>query len=72
VITIPLGRVVQQLENRLARSEGGGEATFEKRTKDNLAREAAKKAAAEAALQARAGEVAAGPQTADETGSEDR
>ncbi|MRS12233.1 MAG: amino acid ABC transporter permease [Actinobacteria bacterium] len=49
VITIPLGRLVQQLENRLARSEGGGEATFEKSTKDNLDAAAAKKAAAEAA-----------------------
>jgi len=49
VITIPLGRFVQQLENRLARSEGGGEATFEKSTEDNMAAVAAKKAAAEAA-----------------------
>jgi His/Glu/Gln/Arg/opine family amino acid ABC transporter permease subunit len=49
VITIPLGRLVQQLENRLARSEGGGAATFEKSEKDNLAAAAAKKAAAEAA-----------------------
>ncbi len=51
VITIPLGRLVQQLENRLARSEGGGAATFEKSTEDNLAAAAAKKAAAEAAAQ---------------------
>lgn len=49
VITIPLGRVVQQLENRLARSEGGGEATFEKSTQDNLAAAAALKAQADAA-----------------------
>lgn len=49
VITIPLGRLVQQLENRLARSEGGGVETFEKSEKDNLAAAAAKKAAAEAA-----------------------
>ena len=52
VITIPLGRLVQQLENRLARSEGGGAATFEKSEKDNLAAAAAKKAAAEAAAAA--------------------
>lgn len=44
VITIPLGRVVQVMENRLARSEGGGEATFEKSTQDNLAATAALKA----------------------------
>lgn len=37
VITIPLGRFVQQLENRLAASEGGGAATFHKSTEDNLA-----------------------------------
>ena len=49
VITIPLGRFVQQLENRLARSEGGGAATFEKSTKDNLEAAAAKKAAVAAA-----------------------
>jgi polar amino acid transport system substrate-binding protein len=49
IITVPLGRLVQQLENRLARSEGGGPATFEKSEKDNLAAAAAKKAAAEAA-----------------------
>lgn len=49
VITIPLGRLVQQLENRLARSEGGGEATFEKSTQDNLAAAAALKAQAELA-----------------------
>jgi len=49
VITIPLGRLVQQLENRLARSEGGGEATFEKSTQDNLAAVAALKAQAEIA-----------------------
>lgn len=36
VITIPLGRFVQQLENRLAASEGGGAATFHKSTEDNL------------------------------------
>ncbi len=53
VITIPLGRLVQQLENRLARSEGGGPATFEKSTKDNLEAAAAKKAAAEAAAAAK-------------------
>lgn len=46
VITIPLGRFVQQLENRLARSEGGGEATFEKSTQDNLKAAAELKAAA--------------------------
>lgn len=50
VVTVPLGRLVQQLENRLARSEGGGSATFEKSTKDNLEAAAAKKAAAEALL----------------------
>ncbi len=44
VITIPLGRLVQRLENRLARSEGGGEATFEKSAVDNLAAAAAIKA----------------------------
>ena len=49
VITIPLGRLVQALENRLARSEGGGLATFEKAEEDNLEAAAAKKAAAEAA-----------------------
>lgn len=49
VITIPLGRLVQQLENRLARSEGGGEATFEKSTEDNLSAAAARRAAAELA-----------------------
>jgi His/Glu/Gln/Arg/opine family amino acid ABC transporter permease subunit len=53
VITVPLGRLVQQLENRLARSEGGGAATFEKSTKDNLDAAAAKKAAAEAAAAAK-------------------
>lgn len=37
VITIPLGRVVQSLENRLARSEGGGLPTFEKSVADNVA-----------------------------------
>jgi len=36
VITVPLGRFVQQLENRLAASEGGGAATFHKSTEDNL------------------------------------
>ncbi|MDZ4654754.1 MAG: amino acid ABC transporter permease [Coriobacteriia bacterium] len=36
VITIPLGRIVQQMENRLAASEGGGTATFEKSTEDNI------------------------------------
>jgi len=51
VITVPLGRFVQNLENRLARSEGGGSATFEKSTEDNLAAEAAKKAAAAAAAE---------------------
>ncbi len=49
VITIPLGRLVQQLENRLARSEGGGEATFAKSTQANLAAVAALKAQAEIA-----------------------
>jgi hypothetical protein len=37
VITIPLGRLVQVLENRLARSEGGGLPTFEKSAEDNTA-----------------------------------
>lgn len=36
IITIPLGRFVQQMENRLAASEGGGPATFHKSTEDNL------------------------------------
>jgi His/Glu/Gln/Arg/opine family amino acid ABC transporter permease subunit len=36
VITIPLGRIVQQMENRLAASEGGGTATFDKSTEDNI------------------------------------
>ena len=53
VITIPLGRLVQSLENRLARSEGGGAATFEKSTKDNLDAVAAQKAAAQAAAEQR-------------------
>lgn len=53
VITVPLGRLVQQLENRLARSEGGGTETFEKSTKDNLEAAAARKAAAEAAAAAK-------------------
>ncbi|MBN1193563.1 MAG: amino acid ABC transporter permease [Coriobacteriia bacterium] len=60
VITIPLGRLVQQLENRLARSEGGGSATFEKSKEDNLAAAAAKKAAAEAAAAAALEREAAG------------
>ncbi|MHB9002592.1 MAG: ABC transporter permease subunit [Coriobacteriia bacterium] len=38
VITIPLGRLVQVLENRLARSEGGGLPTFEKSIEDNHAK----------------------------------
>lgn len=58
LITIPLGRLVQQMENRLARSEGGGSATFEKSVEDNMAALAAKKAAAEAAA-ARAAEIEA-------------
>ena len=37
VITIPLGRLVQSLENRLARSEGGGLPTFDKSVDDNVA-----------------------------------
>lgn len=37
IITIPLGRLVQVLENRLARSEGGGLPTFEKSVEDNAA-----------------------------------
>lgn len=37
VVTIPLGRIVQRLENKLAESEGGGARTFDKSTKDNLA-----------------------------------
>lgn len=37
VITIPLGRLVQSLENRLARSEGGGLPTFDKSVEDNVA-----------------------------------
>ncbi len=37
IITIPLGRVVQQMENHLAASEGGGAATFNKSEEDNLA-----------------------------------
>jgi len=53
VITIPLGRLVQQLENRLARSEGGGSVTFEKSTEDNLAHEQERKAVAAAAIAAR-------------------
>ncbi len=36
VITVPLGRIVQQMENHLAASEGGGSATFEKSTEDNI------------------------------------
>lgn len=60
VITIPLGRLVQQLENRLARSEGGGPVTFEKSTEDNLAREQERKAAAAAAIAASAGGADAG------------
>ena len=59
VITIPLGRLVQSLENRLARSEGGGAATFEKSTNDNLDAAAAKKAAAAAAAEQRLKEEAA-------------
>ncbi|MDZ4064235.1 MAG: amino acid ABC transporter permease [Coriobacteriia bacterium] len=37
VITVPLGRFVASLEERLARSEGGGMATFDKSTEENLA-----------------------------------
>lgn len=37
VVTIPLGRLVQVLENRLARSEGGGLTTFQKSVEDNRA-----------------------------------
>ena len=59
VLTVPLGRFVQQLENRLARSEGGGTETFEKSEKDNLAAAAAKKAAAEAAAAAKLADDAA-------------
>jgi His/Glu/Gln/Arg/opine family amino acid ABC transporter permease subunit len=40
VITIPLGRFVQQMENRLAASEGGGAETFNKSEEDNLERTA--------------------------------
>lgn len=43
VITIPLGRLVQVLENRLARSEGGGLPSFEKSVEDNVANVAALK-----------------------------
>lgn len=53
VITIPLGRFVQQMENRLAASEGGGAATFDKSTEDNLA--AAAKAKEASALAAKDG-----------------
>ncbi len=59
VVTVPLGRVVQRLENRLAVSEGGGTATFEKSTEDNLAAAAAKKAAAEAVAAKKAAAEAA-------------
>jgi len=61
VITIPLGRLVQQLENRLARSEGGGPVTFEKSTEDNLAREQERKAATAAAIAAHARGADTGP-----------
>lgn len=37
VITIPLGRFVAGLEARLAKSEGGGMATFDKSTEENIA-----------------------------------
>lgn len=37
VVTIPLGRIVQRLENKLAESEGGGPRTFDKSKEDNLA-----------------------------------
>lgn len=44
VVTIPLGRIVQRLENKLAESEGGGAKTFDKSNLDNLERTAAEKA----------------------------
>lgn len=63
VVTVPLGRVVQRLENRLAVSEGGGSATFEKSTEDNLAAAAAKKAAADAAAAKKLEDAAAATET---------